>query len=189
MRARIVDEIADGIDLLAHSVGHHGDLAACAKFPNAPSHRVERGRTNKPHLERARDALRRRHGDAHAGKRTRTAPNAHARDVPARDPSFGEQRIDTGGELGVRLAARLDFNMCDKLDRARFLVKHAHADGNHLVGSVEGEHVGGFVTGRIDAKRSRCWRFRFAHSMQCFRFRGRIVRAHDSAPRASVQLR
>ena len=90
MRARIVDEIADGIDLLAHSVGHHGDLAACAKFPNAPSHRIERGHANKPHLERARDALCRRHGDAHAGERTRTAPDAHARDVPARDPSFGE---------------------------------------------------------------------------------------------------
>ena len=90
MRTRIVDEIADGIDLLAHSVGHHGDLAACAKFPNAPGHRVERGHANKPHLERARDALRRRHGDAHAGKRAGAAPDAHARNVPARDPSFGE---------------------------------------------------------------------------------------------------
>ena len=61
-----------------------------------------------------------------------------------------------GNELGVRLTARFDFSMCDKLDRARFRVEHAHADGNHLVGSVEGKHVGGFVTGRIDAKRSRC---------------------------------
>ena len=189
MRARIVDEIADGIDLLAHSVGHHGDLAACAKFPNAPSHRVERRHAHKPHLERARDALCRRHGDAHAGERAGAAPDAHARDVIPRDPSLIEQRINTGNELGVRLAARFDFSMCDKLDRVRFLVKHAHADGNHLVGSVEGKHVGGFVAGRIKTKRSRCRIFRFAHSMQCFRFRGRIVRAHDSAPRASVQLR
>ena len=90
MRTRIVDEIADGIDLLAHSVGHHGDLAACAKFPNAPSHRVERGHANKSHLERARDALCRRHGDTHAGKRAGAAPDAHARNVPARDPSFSE---------------------------------------------------------------------------------------------------
>ena len=90
MRTRIVDEIADGIDLLAHSVGHHGDLAACAKFPNAPGHRVERGHANKPHLERARDALRRRHGDAHAGKRAGASPDAHTRDVPARNPVFGE---------------------------------------------------------------------------------------------------
>ena len=90
MSTGVVHAIANGIDLLAHGVSHHGDLAACTGFPNAPSHRVERGHAHKPHLKCARDALRRRHGDAHTSERARAAPDAHARDVPARDPVFGK---------------------------------------------------------------------------------------------------
>ena len=86
----VVHAITNGIDLLAHGVGHHGDLAACARFPNAPGHRVERRHAHKPHLKCARDALRRRHGDAYTGERARAAADAHARDVPARDPVFGK---------------------------------------------------------------------------------------------------
>ena len=156
MSACVVDEIADRIDLLAHGVGHHGNLAPRAGFPNAPGHRIERGHAHKPDFERACDSLRRRHGDAHAGKRAGSPPDAHARDVPARNPTFCKKCIDTGDELGIRLTACLAFRMRDKLDRARFRVEGTYTDGDHLVGGVECQHVGGLRMGRIGAKRSRC---------------------------------
>ena len=149
MSTGIVDEIANRVDLLAHGVRHHGDVAPRARIPNSPGHRIERGHAHKTHFERARDPLRCRHGDAYAGKRAGTAPHAHAHDVLAGDAAFGKQRVDSGDELRVRLAARLHFGMGDKLERTRGRAELAHADGDHLVCGVEGQNVGRFLSGCI----------------------------------------
>ena len=42
MHARIIERVADGVNLLAHGVGHHGQGTARARGPRVPRHRIKR---------------------------------------------------------------------------------------------------------------------------------------------------
>ena len=59
--------------------------------PRVPGHRVERRHAHQRGTERLRGALRRGHGDAHAGERSRSAADAHARQLAALHAGFAQQ--------------------------------------------------------------------------------------------------
>ena len=96
---------------------------------------------HKTHLERRGDALSRGHGDAHAGERAGSASDRHARDALARNARVREQLIDAGEEPRVRRATRLHLDRGDARDTLRSAIDQANADGDDLVGRIEGQNV------------------------------------------------
>ena len=133
--------VADGIHLLAHGVGHHGQRAAHARRLRVPRHGIERRHAHEPHAQRRRDALGRGHGNAHAGERPRPAADDNACQLSARHALLGQQRVDAQKQLGVRGAMRRRLGGSDDLHLEAFRVQHAQADGDDLVGRVERKRV------------------------------------------------
>ena len=138
VRAGIAQRIANGIHLLAHGVSRHEHASAHARSPRVPRHGIERGDAHERHAERARDALRRCHGDAHARERSRAAPNRDARDLAARDTGIAQQLVHERHELGVRGAPRVLFARGNEAHRLVRWVEGPHTDRDNFVRGVEG---------------------------------------------------
>ena len=144
MHARIIERIADGVDLLAHGVGYHGQPAAHARCPRMPGHHVERRHAHQRGAERLRGALRRCHGDAHARERARAAADAHARQLAALHAGLAQQGIHPHEQLRVRRAMRRHLHRGHRLHRACRGVQTAQPDGDHLVRRIERQRICGF---------------------------------------------
>ena len=160
--------VANGIHLLAHGVGHHGQRAAHARRLRVPRHGVERRHAHEPHAQRRRDALGRCHGNAHARERPRPAADDDACQLPACHTLLGKQRVDTREQLGVRSAMRRCLGTGDDLHRAAFPMQRAQADGEDLVGRVERKHVArprslGSTVQRVGLRRARHRKRLIAH--------------------------
>ena len=145
--ARIGHGEPHGIHLFAHGVGHHQHRAAHARVPRAPRHRVERRHAHQGHAERRRHALSRGQRNAHAGERSRAAPAHDARDLALLDALRSQGRVDARQQLRVGCAARLHLQGQHYVHRGGVFARHAlrqqssQAQGDHLVGRVEREHV------------------------------------------------
>ena len=119
----------DGIRLLAHGVGHHQKPAANTRRLSVPCDGVEGRHADEPHFERRGDALRRRHGDAHAREGTRPRRRrrmrcSHAR--RARSESSSSMRASNC----VRRPASLHLRRGDARDALGDAVDQADADGD-----------------------------------------------------------
>ena len=144
MHARIIERVADGVDFLAHGVGDHGQPAAHARGPRMPGHHVERRHAHQRGTERLRGALRRGHGDAHARERSRSAADAHARQLAALHAGFAQQGVHPHEQLRVRRAMRRHLHRGHRLHRACRGVQTAQPDGDHLVRRIERQRICGF---------------------------------------------
>ena len=145
--ARIGHGEPHGIHLFAHGVGHHQHRAAHARMPRAPRHRVERRHAHQGHAERRRHALGRGQRNAHTGERSRAAPAHDARDLALLDALRSQGRVDARQQLRVGCAARLHLQGQHYIHRGGVFARHdlrqqsSQAQGDHLVGRVEREHV------------------------------------------------
>ena len=144
MHARIIKRIADGVDLLAHGVGDHGQPAAHARGPRMPGHHVERRHAHQCGAKRLRRALGRGHGDAHARERPRAAADAHARQLAAPHADLAQQGVHPHEKLRVRRAMRRHLHRSHRLHRACRGVQTAQPDGDHLVRRIERQRICGF---------------------------------------------
>ena len=144
MHARIIERVTDGVNLLAHGVGDHGQPTAHARGPRMPGHHIERRHAHQRGAERLRRALGRGHGDAHACERPRAAADAHARQLAALHAGFAQQGVHPHEQLRVRRAMRRHLHRSHRLHRACRGVQTAQPDGDHLVRRIERQRICGF---------------------------------------------
>ena len=146
--ARIGHGEPHGIHLFAHGVGHHQHRAAHARMPRAPRHRVERRHAHQGHAERRRHALGRGQRNAHTGERSRAAPAHDARDLALRATPCAARAASMRGSSCVLDARRASTSKDSTyIHRGGVFARHdlrqqsSQAQGDHLVGRVEREHV------------------------------------------------
>ena len=103
--ALVVEYVDAGIDLAAHRVGRHSELAAHTGRPRGPRDGVERRGAVERGAEAAGQALARGDADADARERAGSAPDQHGVHVAHRQARLGQHVRAGGHELHVCLAA------------------------------------------------------------------------------------
>ncbi len=180
VHARIIERVADRVNLLAHGVGDHGQPTAHARGPRMPGHHVKRRHAHQRGAERLRHALGRGHGDAHARERPRAAADAHARQLAALHAGFAQQSVHPHEQLRVRRAMRRHLHRSHRLHRACRGVQTAQPDGDHLVRRIERQRICGF-------RHSAPLAFEYGSYMAGFAARRRFAARRPSGPRRARQ--
>ena len=135
VRPLLVQLIQRRIDLAAHGVRRHAQFAAHACIPGSPCRGIQRRDPVQRNIRAARQALRRRDADAHAGKRPGATANEHGIDFVHRYARLRQDAIERIHEFLIGVAAAHVVASCEQL--------HAPARGIAVCEAREGarEHV------------------------------------------------